>query len=132
MVELQPSKLVMRVRFPSSALMASWLVKALIRVFEAGFAGRLIAFRAINGPLANRHQGARRAVIVVIFSLLALALGFDMGVDVAGDDLVRAARLVLVDKRGPFAVVAHPRHEILDPRAASGGEGVAGMAKIVE
>jgi hypothetical protein len=55
MVELQPSKLVMRVRFPSSALMVSWLVKALIRVFEASFAGRFIAFRAINGPLAHRH-----------------------------------------------------------------------------
>jgi hypothetical protein len=57
MVEPQPSKLVMRVRFPSSALMVPGLVKALIRVFEADFAGRLIAFRAINGRLADRHQG---------------------------------------------------------------------------
>jgi hypothetical protein len=92
------SKLVMRVRFPSSALKVSGLIKALIRVFEAGLAGRLIAFRAINGPLADRHQHARRAVVIV----LAPVLGFDVSVDVAGNDLVRAACLMLVDQGGPL------------------------------
>jgi hypothetical protein len=94
----EPSKLVMRVRFPSSALKVSGLVSALIRVFEAGFAGRFIAFRAINWPLADRHQDARRAVVII----LAPALGFDVRVDVAGDDLVRAACLVLVDQGSPL------------------------------
>jgi len=67
-------------------------------VFETGFAERFIALRAINGPLADRHQDARRAVVIV----LASALGFDVRVDVAGDYLVRAARLVLVDQGGPL------------------------------
>ena len=99
MVEPQPSKLVMRVRFPSSALLPPWLVSVLIRVFEAGFAGRFIAFRAINGPLADRHQDARRAVVIIV---IASALSFDVRVDVAGDDLVCAARLVLVDQGSPL------------------------------
>jgi hypothetical protein len=45
--------------------------------------------RVINGPLADRHQDARRAVIIVIF--LALALGFDVGVD-AGMMILSAPR----------------------------------------
>jgi hypothetical protein len=44
---------------------------------------------ANNGPLADRDQDARRAVVIVIF--LALALSFEMTVDVVSDDLVRAA-----------------------------------------
>jgi hypothetical protein len=47
--------------------------------------------RAINGPLADRHQGARRAIAVAVI-VVPLALGFDMSVDAVGDDLVRAAR----------------------------------------
>jgi hypothetical protein len=41
-------------------------------------------------------------------------------------------RLVLVDQRGPLAVAAHARHQILDPRAASSGEGVAGMPQVMD
>jgi hypothetical protein len=67
MVEPQPSKLVMRVRFPSSALMVPWLFRANIRAFDTGDFLWLNVFRAINGPSADRHQDARRAVIVVIF-----------------------------------------------------------------
>jgi hypothetical protein len=48
MVEPQPSKLVMRVRFPSSALLVPVLFSASIGVFEAGFARRFIAFRAMT------------------------------------------------------------------------------------
>jgi hypothetical protein len=53
-----------------------------------------------------------------------------VGVDRAGDRLVRAARLVLVDHGRALAVVAHPRHQILDPRPA-GGERVPGVPEIM-
>jgi putative transposase len=46
------------------------------------------------------------------------ALCVDVGVDGLGDRGVGAARLVLVDQRGPLAVVAHPGHQVLDARAA--------------
>ena len=45
---------------------------------------------------------------------------------------VRAARLMLVDHGGPLAVVTHAGHQILDPRAAGGSEGVTSVAKVVE
>jgi hypothetical protein len=44
-----------------------------------------------------------RASGFVIFLALALALGFDAGVDAVGDDLLRAARLVLANARTPRA-----------------------------
>jgi len=80
--------------------------------------------RAISGPLADRHQDASGAVVIVWLA----ALGFDVSVDVVGNSLVGAVRLVLVDHGGPLAVVAHASHEILDLRAFSSGERVASMA----
>ena len=65
MVEPQPSKLVMRVRFPSSALIVPWLVRADIRAFEITAVAWLIMVRAINGPLADRHQGVRRTTTML-------------------------------------------------------------------
>ena len=65
-------------------------------------------FRAINVQLAHRDQCTRLAVVIV-----AALHGLDVPVDRAGDRLVRAARLVLVDHRGSLAVVAHPRHQVL-------------------
>jgi hypothetical protein len=44
--------------------------------------------QAISGPLADRHPGVDRTVAV----FLALALGFEVSVEVVADDLVRAAR----------------------------------------
>jgi hypothetical protein len=90
------------------------------RVFRAlglrtfwGLTGR----RAINVPLASGP------------GLVTLALlTFDVGVDGVGYRLVRAARLVLVDHRGPFGVVAHPRHQVTQARAAVGRELVPGVA----
>jgi hypothetical protein len=35
-----------------------------------------------------------------------------MSVDAVGNDSVRAARLVLVDQRGPLAVMPHPGDQI--------------------
>jgi len=54
------SKLVMRVRFPSPALLLLSQVSGRFRVFETWLGVRLIAVRAINGPLADRHQDAPR------------------------------------------------------------------------
>jgi hypothetical protein len=45
-----------------------------------------------------------------------------MWVSIAGYHLVSAARLVLVDHRGPLGVVAHTRHQITQARAAVGRE----------
>lgn len=56
-------------------------------------------FRAINVQLAHRDQCTRRAVVIV-----AALLGLDMPVDRARDRLIRAAGLMLVDHRPPFAV----------------------------
>jgi hypothetical protein len=39
---------------------------------------------------------------------------------------------VLVDHRRPLAVVAHPRHQILDPRPARRGERVTGVPEIMK
>jgi hypothetical protein len=40
-------------------------------------------------------------------------------------------RLVLVDHRGAFAVMPHPRHEIFGPGIARCSEGVLGVPKIM-
>jgi hypothetical protein len=52
----------------------------------------------------------------------------DVLVDGVGYSLVRAARLVLVDHRGPLGVVAHARHEIAQRGPAVDRELVAGVA----
>jgi len=80
--------------------------------------------RAISRPA----PGACLAVVIV----RAAALGFDLGIDAVGDDLVRAACLMLVDQGGPFAVVAHPGHQILDPGPARSSKGVTGVPQIME
>ena len=84
MVEPQPSKLVMRVRFPSPALPVQWHFTNTYSPAKS----RLKPPRAISGPLAHRHQDARRAVVIV-----PAALGFDMSVDAVGNDSVRAASI---------------------------------------
>jgi hypothetical protein len=48
----------------------------------------------VPGPLADRNQDARGAVVIIIW---LAALGFDVSLDVVRDDLVRAARLVRAD-----------------------------------
>ena len=83
--------------------------------------------RAINVQLARWDQRTRRAVVIVVSPL-----GLDMGVDGVGDPLVSATRLVLVDHRGPLAVMPHPCHQVLETCSAVGGELVSGMAQVVE
>jgi hypothetical protein len=59
-------------------------------------------------------------------------LGLDVGVDRVRDRRVGALGLVLVDHRGPLAVVSHPSHQVPEPGAAVGGELVPGVAQVVE
>lgn len=49
--------------------------------------------------ISNRHQDASSAIVIVSLA----AFGLDVSVNVAGDDLVRAARLMLVDHGGSLA-----------------------------
>jgi hypothetical protein len=49
-----------------------------------------------------------------------------------GDRPVSALRLMLVDECRTFAVVTHPRHQILKPGAAGCRERIARVAEIVE
>lgn len=55
-----------------------------------------------------------------------------MGVDSPSDRAVSTACLVLVDHRGPFAVVTHPGHEVPQPRAVGCREVVPGVPQIME
>jgi hypothetical protein len=68
------------------------------------------------------HAVAAAAVAAVIVP--APTLGFDVSVDAVGDDLVRAACPVLVDQRGPLAVVAIERQGQVDtqPTTTAGRE----------
>jgi hypothetical protein len=116
------SKLVMRVRFPSLALIVLAQVSGNNRTSVAAFVGSRIAFRAISGPLAHRDEHARCAIVIVP----PPAFGFDMSVDAVSDDLVGTAHPVLVDQRCALAVMPHACHEILDPRTASSAKGITG------
>jgi hypothetical protein len=90
--------------------------------------GLFSIFRAISGPLARWNEHARHAVVV----LALVALGLDVAVDSFCNGLIRAACLVLVDHRRASGVVADPCYEVLEPRAARGGEVVPGVAQIVK
>ena len=76
-------------------------------------------------PLAS---GPGRVALVVVLPLLV----FDVGVDGIGYGFVGAARLVLLDHRGPFGVVAHPSHQVAQARTAVGRELVSGVAQVME
>jgi hypothetical protein len=52
-------------------------------------------------------------------------------VDRAGNRLISAARLVLVDHRGPLRVVAHSRHQVLESGLALGCELVTRVAQVM-
>ena len=87
-----------------------------------------IASRAINVQLAGGDQRPGRPVAVIV---VLVAFGLDVRVDPICDPLVSAARLVLVDQRGPFAVVPYSRHQVLKSRAAVRRELVTRMPQIV-
>jgi hypothetical protein len=109
-----------RVRFPSPAPQAKTQVTAGIGRPPTG---------PISVPLARRDQDPGRAVVIaVVFALLAL----DVGVDCVRNELVGAAGHVLVDHRGPLAVVSHPGHQVSKRGAALRRELVPGVPEVVE
>jgi hypothetical protein len=71
----------------------------------------------------------RRAVAELA---LAGCGGLDVGVDGARNSQVSPTGLVLIDDRGALAVVAHPRHQILQARAAGCREVIPGMPEIMK
>ena len=85
--------------------------------------------RAISGPLTSGDQYAGRPVLVVAALRL---LGLDVRVDGVRDRLVCAAGFVLVDHRGPVAVVPHPGHQVTERGAALGRKLVPGVAEVVD
>ena len=56
----------------------------------------------------------------------------DVRVDSGRDQLIGTASPVLVDDRGPFAVVPHPGHQVPQPGAAYSRKVIPGMAKIMK
>jgi hypothetical protein len=125
---MEPSKLVMRVRFPSPAPTTKPQVGSgfptwgfAVQVFEIGC-------RAISVPLATRGQSSGRFVAVVVLSRLVV----DVRVNRVRDRLVGPARLVLVDHRGPRRVMPHAGHKVAQSGPAVGRELIAGVPQIVE
>ncbi len=99
MAEHQLPKLTVRVRFSSPALSQNHHTQQAKGRRLPSRSGALIDGReppwAINGPLAHRDKGSRRAVVVLV---VALVDGVERGVQVVGDRLVGLAACVLVDQ----------------------------------
>src|SRR5579875_1221864 len=125
----QPSKLVMRVRFPSPAPVVKAQVRNTLPAWVLIFPGFARPVRAISMQLAHRHEHASQAVVIVS---VTDPLRCDVRVDGTCDELIGAAGPVLVDQRGSLAVVPHPRHEIFEPGAADSREVVPRMPQVVE
>ena len=88
-------------------------------------AEQCFVLRDISVPLTSGHQRPGRAVTLAL-------LGLDVEVDRIRDPLVSTACLVLVDQRGALTVVTHPRHQVLEPRAAGCREMGTSMPQVVE
>src|SRR5262249_17299247 len=87
------------------------------------------AVRAINVQLAT---GADAPVVALAATNAGRLLRLDVRVDRGRNQLIGTASPVLVDDRGPFAVVSHPGHQVPQPGAAYRRKVIPGMAKIVE
>ena len=85
--------------------------------------------RAISVQLACWRGHARSAIVpILVVGLLSL----DVCIHRLGDGLVSTPGRVLVDDRSALAVVAHPDHQIPEPRAAGRREDVPRVAQIVK
>ena len=128
MAERQLPKLIVRVRFSSPAPQS--------RPGQGRFPSLALITLTLSVDLPGHYRaisppGRARPPAPSSSSSLRL-LGLDVGVDRAGDRLVRAARLVLVDHGRALAVVAHPRHQVPQARAAGRRERVARMPQIMK
>ena len=79
--------------------------------------------------LASGDQRPGRTIVVIV--ALVVALGLDVEADHIGDPVISTARLMLIDQRGTFAVVPHPRHQVLRSRTAVRRELVTGVPQIM-
>ena len=82
--------------------------------------------RAISVQLASGDQRPGRTVVALV-----VALGLDVEADRSGDPVIGAARLMLRDQRGTFAVVPHPRHQVFQSGTAVLRELVTGVPQIM-
>jgi hypothetical protein len=73
------------------------------------------AVRAINVQLAT---GADAPVVALAATNAGRLLRLDVRVDRGRNQLIGTASPVLIDDRGPFAVVSHPGHQVPQPGAA--------------
>jgi hypothetical protein len=87
------------------------------------------AVRAINVQLAT---GADAPIVALAATNAGRLLRLDVRVDRGRNQLIGTASPVLVDDRGPFAVVSHPGHQVSQPGAAYRRKVIPGVAKIVE
>src|SRR5262249_51856223 len=83
------------------------------------------AVRAINVQLAT---GADAPVVALDATNGGRLLRLDVRVDRGRNQLIGTASPVLVDDRGPFAVVSHPGHQVPQPGAAYRRKVIPGMA----
>src|SRR5258708_21592818 len=118
MAEPQPSKLVMRVRFPSPAPAEKTVVTGPKQVAALISSGSLPKSRATDGP--------QQAVLCITPGLLrpSRSAGPDLLDEAAeglGYSLVAISGRVLVDHRGARARMAKPRHQLLEARPGSRG-----------
>ena len=92
--------------------------------------------RAIHGPLPDGHEHPSRSVVTVVIPVHPL-LGYVHRDEFHGlaegirDGAISIRAGVLVDQRGPRAVVTHASHEVTQTGARLGRQGVARVPKIV-
>ena len=79
--------------------------------------------------LASGDQRPGRTSVVIV--ALAVALGLDVEVDRIRDPLIGAARLMLIDQRGAFAVVPIPVVRSLKSRTAVRRELITRVPQVV-
>jgi hypothetical protein len=87
------------------------------------------AVRAISVQLAT---GADAPGVALAATGATCLLCLDVCVDRGRNQLIGTASPVLVNNRGPFAVVPHPRHQVPQPGAAYSRKVIPGVAEIVK
>ena len=87
------------------------------------------AIRAIDVQLAT---GAKTFGVALAATSATCLLCLDVRVDRGRNQFIGTTSPVLVNDRGPFAVVPHPCHQVSQPCAAYSRKVIPGVAKIME
>ena len=85
--------------------------------------------RAISVQLPPSPDASGVALVVTGAACL---LSLDVRVDRGRNQFIGTASPMLVNDRGPFAVVPYPGHQVPQPGAAYSREVIPGVAKIVK